>query len=135
MKLLLDTHYLLWAFLDSQRLSSGLTQALLDETVRVYYSHASLWEIAIKFRLGKLGLAGVSPEEFGRELSASFLRPLPLDDSILLSSHRLPDIHKDPFDRLLVWQAIQTDCLFVSSDARIRDYEGAGLKLFPEPGA
>ena len=72
MKILLDTHYLLWAFIDTNKISKSVYNKLLSDENDIYYSQASLWEISIKYNLGKLSLKGMKPEEFYEELKIVF---------------------------------------------------------------
>lgn len=64
MKILLDTHYLLWSFIDTSKISRSVYNKLLADENEIFYSQASLWEISIKFNIGKLSLNGIKPEEF-----------------------------------------------------------------------
>ncbi len=135
MKILLDTHYLLWAFIDTGKIPKNVYASLLTEENEVYYSQASLWEIAIKYRLGKLELRGLPPKErltpeaFFEEVSDSYLECLPLRNDDLVSSWRLPVEHKDPFDRIMIWQAIRSGFHFLSVDGQAEKYAKYGLKL------
>ena len=72
MKILLDTHYLLWVFIDTSKISQSVYHKLLADENEVFYSQASLWEISIKFNMGKLSLKGMKPEEFYEEVANSF---------------------------------------------------------------
>jgi PIN domain nuclease of toxin-antitoxin system len=125
---LADTHVLLWALNDPGRLSPAMAAILADTTTDVFYSPASLWEIAIKFGLGKLDLLGHTPEDVAAALEDSLYDTLPLDPLTLASSHRLPRRHKDPFDRLLIWQAIRSDLVLLSADASVDAYAEDGLR-------
>jgi PIN domain nuclease of toxin-antitoxin system len=131
-RLLLDTHYLLWTFIEPNRLDATLRADMLADENEVYYSPISLWEIAIKFRLGKLSLKGIEPEEFYTHISESWLQCLHLENDVLVSFYRLPIEHRDPFDRLLVWQAIRSGVRLVSRDRELTVYGQYGLKLYGE---
>jgi PIN domain nuclease of toxin-antitoxin system len=120
MKILLDTHYLLWAFID--------TKLLADEN-EVYYSQASLWEISIKYNMRKLSLSGMKPEEFYEEIDNSFLRCRYFENNELINFYKLPIEHKDPFDRIMIWQSIKSDFHFLSVDDQITNYIKYGLKI------
>jgi len=72
MNYLVDTHILMWSFFEPQRLSETIREIITDVSNEVWYSPVSLWEISIKYGLGKLKLNGLTPEEFYRELSGSF---------------------------------------------------------------
>jgi PIN domain nuclease of toxin-antitoxin system len=129
LKYLADTHILLWAFTDPGKLSTNIKAVLSDSETEVFYSSVNLWEIAIKYGLGKLEIAGSTPEEFLVELEGSFFTYKPLDRQTLASSYRLPTHHKDPFDRLLFWEAIRSDLVLLSADTISDAYASVGLKL------
>jgi PIN domain nuclease of toxin-antitoxin system len=129
MNILLDTHYLVWAFTDTGRIPAALYKKLLDDQNEVYYSQASLWELSIKYRIGKLVIAGMSPEELYNEIESSFLKCKQLSNDELVSFHRLPIEHRDPFDRLLIWQCIQSGLYFLSIDGEVDRYLNHGLKI------
>ncbi|MDR1014403.1 MAG: type II toxin-antitoxin system VapC family toxin [Coriobacteriales bacterium] len=129
LRYLADTHILLWALNRPERLSQGIRSVLSDGDAVVRYSPVSLWEIAIKYGLGKLDLLGHSPEEFFVELESSFFVYRPLDPQALISSYRLPSHHRDPFDRLLFWEAIQGDLVLLSADAGSDAYTQGGLRV------
>lgn len=129
MNILLDTHYLLWAFLDTYRIEKRLMDIILAEDNEIFYSQASLWEISIKYKLGKLVFEGISPEDLYREIENSFLRCRTFTNDELISFYRLPIEHRDPFDRILVWQAITSDYFFLSSDGKADAYAKYGLKI------
>lgn len=132
MKLLIDTHYLLWMFMDTAKISKKVQEALTSADNEIYYSQASLWEISIKYAIGKLYLNGITPEELYHEIENSFLVCRSLDNQDLISSYRLPREHKDPFDRMLIWQAIRNDMKFLSVDTKMDKYVEYGLELFQD---
>ena len=113
MKLLLDTHILIWAMSAPEKLGNQVRSALEDSGNDVLVSTASLWEVAIKQRLGKLDvdlsgmLAAIRQVEF---------RVLGIAAEHLLALVALPMHHRDPFDRLLIAQAITEDATFISQD-------------------
>ena len=129
MRYLADTHILLWSFESSRKLSTDITAALQDRHAEVFFSPVSLWEIAIKYQLGKLSIHGVTPEEFLDELDASFFDCLPLDTRVVASSYQLPRLHGDPFDRMLIWQAISSGYTLLSVDRATDRYIPYGLSL------
>jgi len=128
-KYLADTHVLLWAFESKNKLSSAMINALEDRESEVLFSPASLWEISIKYGLKKLEIHGITPEEFLDELDKSFFECLPLDNALVASSHKLPRLHGDPFDRLLIWQAISNGCTLLSADTATDAYTAHGLSV------
>jgi len=102
---------------------------ILKEENEIYYSQASLWEISIKYILGKIVLNNLTPEELYAEIERSFLQCRNLKNDELVSFHKLPIEHRDPFDRLLIWQCIQSDFLFASVDQEIAVYQEYGLRI------
>ena len=129
MSYLADTDILIWALNHPDRLSPSIARCLGDPTSQCFYSGVSLWEIALKCHLGKLNLRGHTPEEFLEALDNSFFEPLPLDNQTIASSHRLPRLHGDPFDRLLVWQAISGGQTLLSADQATDQYIPWGLSV------
>ena len=129
MKILLDTHYLLWAFIDTSKISQSVYHKLLADENEVFYSQASLWEISIKFNMGKLSLKGMKPEEFYEEVANSFLKCRAFSNDELITFYKLSIEHKDPFDRIMIWQSIKSDYYFLSVDRQIKKYERYGLKI------
>lgn len=130
MSYLLDSHTFLWALLDQKKLSPKVLNVLLDATHEVFVSSVSLWEISLKFRLGKLDLVGVSPEELPVLAQKSGFDFLPLTPSEASEYHLLEaGWHRDPFDRMLIWQAITHNLTLLSKDKTIRQYQSSGLKL------
>jgi PIN domain nuclease of toxin-antitoxin system len=129
MKILLDTHYLLWAFIDTSKISKAIIKKLLDDENEVFYSQASLWEISIKYNLGKLTLKGMNPEDFYKEIDNSFLKCRVFENDELISFYKLPIEHKDPFDRIMIWQAIRSELFFLSVDNKNEEYIKYGLRI------
>ncbi len=130
MKLLVDTHYLPWLFMDTSKITNKAKDALLSTDNEIYYSQASLWEISIKYSIGKLVLEGITPEEFFQEVENSFLICKSLKNEELVSSYRLPREHKDPFDRIIIWQAIKSGMVLLSADSKMDYYIKHGLVIF-----
>ena len=129
MKYLVDTHILLWSFTNPGSLSEKVREIILNEDNVIFYSQFSLWEISIKFNLGKLVIKSLTPEQFYSELEDSFFECLLVNNRDLISFYKLPIEHKDPFDRMLIWQCIQNKITFVSSDSKLQSYEKYGLKF------
>ncbi|MSU21262.1 MAG: type II toxin-antitoxin system VapC family toxin [Pedosphaera sp.] len=122
MKLLLDTHSALWMFAGSPEISPALQQDITAPANQLYFSDASAWEIVIKHTLGKLPLPS-PPEVFVPAMvNQHAITRLAISSEAILEWGKLPMIHRDPFDRLLVAQAIREGCTLVSSDAEIRKY-------------
>jgi PIN domain nuclease of toxin-antitoxin system len=129
MKYLVDTHILLWSFIEPARLSENVQKILLNETNDIYYSPINLWEISIKYGLGKLKLDGLTPEEFFDELTSSYYKCKHVEEINIVSGYNLPLHHKDPFDRLLIWDAIKSGTVFISADEAVSLYRDEGLNL------
>lgn len=123
MKLLLDTHLLLWAAGTPERLSEQ-TRVLVDDSGNEpLFSAASLWEIAIKRGLGRADFR-VDPHLLRRGLLDNGYRELPIDSRHAVAVVDLPPIHKDPFDRILVAQCIVEGILLLTGDAVVAEYAG-----------
>lgn len=122
MKLVLDTCTFLWIISDDPRLSSRARSAYLDEDNEVLLSAVSAWEIAVKNALGKLPLPE-PPERFVPAQRADHrIEQLPLDEASTLLLGRLPGLHRDPFDRMLICQAIAHGAALLTPDEQIARY-------------
>lgn len=122
MRLLLDTHAFLWAILDDQRLSSAARRTITDREHEVFVSAATGWEIAVKAALGRLILPQSPARLVPRHMQASGFLPLPIRMEHALRVHDLPEHHRDPFDRLLIAQAIEDRLTLVTADPRFKEY-------------
>ena len=119
---MMDTHVLLWAADDVGRLSD-LTRELLEASdSEAFLSDASVWEMALKVANGKLELPADLLTFVDLECSVNFYQPLAITRDHIDRTIKLPMIHRDPFDRLLVAQAIEEDLLLITSDSTIRRY-------------
>ncbi|MCB1143907.1 MAG: type II toxin-antitoxin system VapC family toxin [Leptospiraceae bacterium] len=131
MKYLLDTHVLLWTLFEPSRLSKKVKDLVLDDENEIYVSIVSLWEISMKYGIGKLNLENIQPEELPIYINKSGFEILHLDDTVASSFHKLPRLtHFDPFDRMLIWQSIHSQMTIVSKDKQFNEYTSFGLKLF-----
>jgi PIN domain nuclease of toxin-antitoxin system len=122
MRVLLDTQIFLWAITDDPRLSREHSEVFLNETYDVLLSTVSVWEIVIKCSLGRLQLPKPAVAYIGRQMEKNRVQPLALHLAHLDELERLPPIHKDPFDRLLVAQAGAEQIPLVSADSVFRQY-------------
>lgn len=122
MKLLLDTCTFLWIISGSDRVSEGAKEAFTAAENDVFLSSVSAWEISVKYTLGKLPLP-LSPERFVPEQrSLHRIESLDLTESSVFHLHRLPALHRDPFDRMLVCQAIDNGLTILTPDNNISAY-------------
>lgn len=118
MRLLLDTHILLWAMLDDPRLGAGLRDRMAGAEA-IFVSAASVWEITIKTAIGKLDV----PQDLFDQAFEAGVRPLPISWGHARAVQGLPLHHADPFDRLLIAQAQQEGLALVSADSKFRAYD------------
>ena len=132
MAYLIDTHILLWSLFEPDKLKPTTKTTLLDQSKQILVSTVSFWEISLKYSLGKLEFTGdVVPEDLIDSCIKSGYDILELDPRTVLTYYRLPKTdHKDPFDRLLIWQAIQNDHIIVSQDRLFKRYHPHGLRTF-----
>ena len=134
MRYLVDTHVLLWAIMESYKLPKKILEILEDETNSIFVSPISYWEIAIKHQNKKLNLGKLSIlhiPHIAEQLDFSILNPEPYD---FLSIAQIPqkENHHDPFDRMLIQQAIRNDLILISKDEKFPQYEENGLQLLWE---
>lgn len=118
MRLLLDTHVALWAIADSSRLSLPV-RAMMAAASEVYVSAASVWEVAIKRAIGKLD---IDADRFARAVRDSGFLSLPVTDLHAAGVQALPLHHADPFDRLLIAQALAEPLRLMTADAQLERY-------------
>ncbi len=123
MRVLLDTHVLLWLLAGSERVSDRTRSLLADPSNDVFTSVASAWEIAIKVGLGKLNVPPALVTWLPQQLAASRLAVLPITIEHALGVERLPAHHADPFDRLLVAQAMAEDLVLATGDRYLERYD------------
>jgi PIN domain nuclease of toxin-antitoxin system len=118
MRLLLDTHIFYWSFYERGQLSQKALQ-LIAEAEAIFVSSASLWEIAIKARLGKIK---ADPRELLDQIVLSGFQELPVLSRHAIRVAELPLYHTDPFDRLLIAQAISEPLHLLTADAQLKQY-------------
>jgi len=130
MNCLLDTHTFLWAVFGPEKLSRKARAVIADPTNEICLSSISLWEISLKFGLGKLTLENCTPESLLAVAREMGLTPITANADESASFPRLPRVpHRDPFDRMLAWQAIQRQLVLITKDAALPAYRAAGLKV------
>jgi PIN domain nuclease of toxin-antitoxin system len=122
-RLLLDTHALLWWLAGSRRLPTTARRAIGDDANAVYVSAASAWEIATKHRLGKLPLPGPLITKFAAQLADQGFTALDITIEHALHAGALPGPHRDPFDRMLIAQSLAEHLTVVSNEDAFDDYK------------
>ena len=122
MRLLLDTHAIVWWFSGNQRLPSKARQAISDRTNDTFVSTASAFEIATKFRLGKMPSVAALANDFRNRIAGDGFDELPVTHEHAIRAGSLPGPHRDPFDRLLIAQAITDDLILVSNESLFDSY-------------
>ena len=123
MRILIDTHVLLWMGLQPERLGEAARRRIEDVNTRLVLSAASAWEIGVKFKLGKLSLPVEPAEWLGRAVQVASLEELPVTRAHALEAANLPLHHRDPFDRMLIAQARLEQLPLLTSDTRLRAYQ------------
>ena len=123
MRYLLDTHAFLWFVLDDQRISKKAKSIIEDSKNTIYFSAASAWEIAIKTELARLEIKGDFETFIIEQLSINNFVPLSITISHSLYTKRLPQVHKNPFDRIMIAQSKLEDLPIISMDKEIRKYK------------
>lgn len=126
-KLLLDTCTLIWLTSEAARLSEAASTAIDDAASTLHFSDASLWEICLKWQNGKLGLPTPPRSWVPDQLARWQIEAVPLEAEDFFRTTELPSHHRDPFDRLLVAQAISRGLTIVTPDPAIAQYPAARL--------
>lgn len=122
MKCLLDTCTFLWIIAGAKELSPAAAKLFANPANEALLSAVSVWELSVKHALGKLPLP-CSLERFVEEQRERHgIMTLPLDERAVLHLHKLPTLHRDPFDRMLICQAIEHDCVLLTPDPLIMQY-------------
>jgi PIN domain nuclease of toxin-antitoxin system len=124
MNLSLDTHVLLWTLSIPERLSKAARNAIEDPANIVFVSAAAVWEIEIKAALGKLR----APSDLLHQLAAANFQELPITIAHALALKQLPNLHRDPFDRIMLAQAKAAGLMFVTADPEVLQYPGVFLR-------
>ncbi len=131
MEYLIDTHVFIWALMDTKKIPKKTFEILEDENNTVYISPMSFWEIAIKCQSKKLELHGISVlhlPHVAKQFNFSILDP-DTYDYVSIGQIPLKENHHDPFDRMLIQQAIRNDLVLISKNEKFRQYEENGLQL------
>lgn len=131
---LIDTHVFLWSLLDTKKIKSKVLKILEDRKNTVYISPISFWEIAIKHQTKKLDLQGISVLQLphiAEQYDFTLLTPQTYD-YVSISQIPQKENHHDPFDRMLIQQAIRNDLILISKDEKFQQYQENGLQLLWE---
>lgn len=121
MRLLLDTHILLWSAGQPDKLSDEARSLLLDTSNRLFFSSASIWEIVIKRGLGRDDFK-VDPQRMRKQLVVNGYEEVAVSSDHALAVESLPPLHKDPFDRILIAQARTEGMLLLTADCQVSRY-------------
>ena len=123
MKILLDTHIFLWFISGDNRLSIDICNSIRDSGNEVYLSVVSIWECIVKYQLGKLPLPE-SPEMYlPKQRDLHQILNLNLDENSVTQLAKLPPLHRDLFDRMVICQALQNNLIIATVDKAIRNYQ------------
>lgn len=130
MRYLLDTHTFLWAYGNSDRLPKRVKALIEDASLDVYVSAVSFWELSIKLRSKRLDVGGKTATDLLDEAKQMGFLIIALGSDEAASQQNLTeDTHFDPFDRMLIWQAIQRDMVLISKDPAFEKFKPDGLKV------
>jgi PIN domain nuclease of toxin-antitoxin system len=130
MNYLIDTHIVIFALYDAPQLKPEINTLITDSANTVFVSVVSFWEISIKSNLGKMRVEGLIPENLPHLCEQMGFSVIPLTPQEASTYCRLPSAeHKDPFDRMLVWQALQRGIPLISWDRRLACYQSAGAQI------
>ncbi len=126
---LLDTHSFLWSIWQPEKLGQQALTVLEKTDNKVFVSSITFWEISLKFALGKLAL-GCKPDDLLKFADEMGFVKMSLTPEEAAMFHQLPKLsHKDPFDRMLIWQAIANDLVLISKDGQFDNYSQFGLNV------
>lgn len=122
MRLLLDTHVAIWALVSPDLIPDRLADLIADPENDIYVSAASVWEIGIKFALGKPGAPPFSTRDAHAYFTEAGFSSLPVTAAHAAAVEELPPLHADPFDRILLAQALSEPLRLISHDAKVAAY-------------
>ena len=122
MRILLDTHIFLWFISGNAQLSKDVRDSIREPDNEVYLSAVSVWETIVKYQLGKLPLPEHPATYLPKQRDLHQIVSLALDESSVVQLAKLPPLHRDPFDRMLICQALKNDLTIATVDSAIRAY-------------
>lgn len=123
MRLLLDSNVLVWSLSDRKRLTPRVRRMLEDNQNELFVSRVSVWELSIKVAKGKLTMPGSSVRSLLEQIAETGMTVLPIEDAHILRTETVPHHHRDPFDRILVAQALEGGLTILTSDSEISKYD------------
>lgn len=131
MKYIIDTHIFLWLIFSPEKIDEKKLNFLKDSKNSILVSNISFWEIALKYALGKLELQGLDPDKLLDVASQMGIEIYSVDAKSMMSVYKLQKMedHKDPFDRLVIWDCILHTHILVSHDTKFKQYESIGLTI------
>ncbi len=122
MRILLDTHIFLWFISGDTQLSTDVQDAIRDPDNEVYLSAISVWEAIVKYQLSKLSLPEHPETYLPKQRDLHQIASLALDENSVIQLAKLPPLHRDPFDRMLICQALQNGLTIATVDTAVRAY-------------
>ncbi len=123
MKFLLDTHVIIWYTLNAVKIPTSTLDIIKEINNSIYISQVSIWEMQIKYNLGKLELPLTIKELIETQQKSNAFQLLKIKNTHLWNLDNLPSLHKDPFDRLLISQSMSEQLNLITADTKIQDYE------------
>jgi PIN domain nuclease of toxin-antitoxin system len=129
---LLDTHTFIWAALETKTLSKNVQDIITDKKNEICVSTVSFWEISLKTGIKKFSFNNIHIKDFPKYAREMDFTIMDMKENESISFHELPQKlkHKDPFDRMLIWQAITKNMILLSKDGSFEQYKENGLKLY-----
>ncbi|MFQ4140353.1 type II toxin-antitoxin system VapC family toxin [Nodosilinea sp. PGN35] len=122
MRILLDTHIFLWFISGDTQLSANVRDSIRNPDNEVYLSAVSIWEVIVKYQLGKLPLPETPETYLPKQRDLHQIASLDLNESSVVQLAKLPPLHRDPFDRMLICQALANQLTIATVDTAIRAY-------------
>jgi PIN domain nuclease of toxin-antitoxin system len=129
MKILLDTHIFLWYIAADTRLMEKYVNLIIDTKNDIYISVASIWECTIKQQIGKLNFPDKAAKYLTEKRELHLMKSLSIDENCIKQLANLESIHKDPFDRIIISQALEYNLKLITEDSLIKKYELKNLIL------
>lgn len=131
MTYVIDTHILLWLIFDPDKIDTKKLELLKNPKNSLFVTNISFWEIALKYGLGKLQLQGLAPDGLQDVVTQMGIEIHSIDSLSMSGVYKLQKMenHRDPFDRLIIWECIQQGFTLVSDDSKFKQYETVGLQI------